>query len=261
MQKSFSVVVPVHNALPLTLACLASLRSQKKIKEIVIIDDGSDREVGEVLKGMEGISVYHNAGAEGFIASVNRGVKKSNEDYLLILNSDTVAQPNAVEQLAESLDQGYAMAGARLVFPPTYPYPQMRLTIQHYAIGFNVMGIPYHPYMNYPGDEPCVMIKRDVNAVTGAALAITREWWDKMGGLDTKYGVGVFDDADLCLSVRKAGGHIQANPNAVFYHWQHGSQDPNGGWFNANNINTNLSILMAKHGKPVCDDSIYFRMS
>lgn len=254
IKPNVDVIIPVHNQLGMVIACVESLKAQPRIGKVVIIDDNSSPDESAVLKTL-GTSYYHNIGSSGFVKSCRRGVSKTDSPYFLLLNSDTIAFPNAIEKIAESLDEGYAIVGSRLIFPPKHPQQH---TIQHAGVGFSVQGVPYHPFMGLPQDEPCVLVKREVNAVTGAAMAFRREWWDKVGGFDKKF-YATYEDVEICLSIKRAGGSILYNPDATFYHWQHGSQTNELNWFTQENLTNHLGMLMLKHGKQKPDDHLFYR--
>ena len=120
MKPVVDAIIPVYSKIPLLMRCLNSLKDQVRLGKVVIIDDASpdaDRDVLNTLKS-DVVSVYRNDGNSGFIKSVNRGVKKTDAPYILILNSDTEAIHNhCIERMAENLDAGAAICGALLIYP------------------------------------------------------------------------------------------------------------------------------------------------
>src|SRR3989304_1847093 len=195
MSKFISVIIPAHNQIGLLLKCLEHLRSASRVGEVVVVDDGSEPDQAQAMDNIGGGRVFHNDGSSGFVKSCNRGAKKSEHPYILLLNSDAFAVGDPISAMAANLDAGYAICGARLLFARGSRYGQEG-TVQHAGVGFNKFGVPVHPFMYLPGDEPCAMVWRSVNAVTGAAFMIKREIWDKIGGFSTSYGRGVFEDVD-----------------------------------------------------------------
>ena len=53
-----------------------------------------------------------------------------------------------------------------------------------------------------------------------AALLAQRAAFDAAGGFCTDYIVGDFEDSDLCLKLRAAGGEIAYEPGAELYHFE-----------------------------------------
>ena len=261
MKPVVDAIIPVYSKIPLLMRCLNSLKDQVRLGKVVIIDDASpdaDRDVLNTLKS-DVVSVYRNDGNSGFIKSVNRGVKKTDAPYILILNSDTEAIHNhCVERMAENLDDGAAICGALLIYPKDDPYRPER--IQHAGIYFDTSGFGNHLLAGLPYDVPMAQTRRRVPAVTGACLMVKRTWWEKAGGFDRHLEPAVFEDVDLCLTVDKMGGEIIYEPKSVWYHAEHGSQGQNGiNWFTQDNIHKNFAYLLAKHGKIEPSDKYWFK--
>ncbi len=250
-----SVIIPAHNKPNFVIPCIRSLNNQERLSEIILIDDASNKDISEIFSSLANIKYYRNTKSTGFIRSVHRGVKKSSGDYLMILNSDTVMRSNALQFMAQEMDKNCAIVGPRVLFHPDSNTGAGE-TVQCIGVGINVNGIPYHPYMNLPGDSPAVMTPRHVNAVTGAAIMIKREWWDKMRGFDFKFGRGVYEDVDFCWRARKAGGDIRTVPAAVVHHIVHGSQSASNNFYTEHD--KNLTALFARHGHMPCDDGVWY---
>lgn len=53
----------------------------------------------------------------------------------------------------------------------------------------------------------------------GFALLIKRFIWDDIGGLDENYGIGNFEDDDICLNILKRGYHLCFCPDAFIFHF------------------------------------------
>lgn len=256
--SNVSIVIPVHGRSNLVLRLVDSLRDQVRLGEIIIVDDRSPDADTDVLKTIEDVKYFWNRGNEGFIKSVGRGVNKAENDYILILNSDTEAYHNhCLEYMAENLDDGAAVCGALLLYPKNDP--RRAETIQHCGVTFQTNGFPVHILSGWPKDTPAASVRRVVPAVTGACFMTTRKWWDKLGGFDSKLGNGVLEDVDYCIRTRKLGGEIIYDPKSVWTHYEHASQDMNGGWFTQESIHRNFSYIVMKHGKQDATDHFWFK--
>jgi len=257
-QSQVSIVIPVHGRSNLVLRLLNSLKGMKRVSEIVVIDDASPEQDREVLKTLTGVRYFRNDGSAGFIKSVNRAVKKTESPYVLILNSDTEAyHDRCVENMAHNLDDGAAVCGAMLLYPKTDPYRAERIQHAGVAIGFD--GFPYHILSNMHAKTPAAQIRRSVTAVTGGCFMVNRDWWNKAGSFDPKFGNGVFEDVSFCLTVKGMGGEIIYEPESTWTHHEHASQGQNGNWFSKDNIHRNFQYLLLKHGEIKSDDKIWYR--
>ncbi len=68
---------------------------------------------------------------------------------------------------------------------------------------------------------------KEVDHAVGCNFSADRAWLEKMGGFDERFGKGaaLYEEADFCLRVRRAGGRIQFNGKARLNHLA----DPTGG--------------------------------
>ena len=57
-----------------------------------------------------------------------------------------------------------------------------------------------------------------MRAITGACLAMRRVDFDRVGGWDTSYLIGYFEDSDLCLKLQAAGLDVAYLPTVQLTH-------------------------------------------
>lgn len=154
----------------------------------------------------------------GFSGANNLGASQASGEYLLFLNSDAFPRETGwVESLMMTL-QSQPELGAitpRLLFADG--------GIQHAGMTFlrrEELGIwvNHHPYMGLdPALDPHQALAT-VPAVTGACMMLRRRDFDAVGGWDTGYLIGDFEDSDLCLKLRAAGFTIGYLPTVELTH-------------------------------------------
>ena len=162
---SVTVIVPLFNRWDMTEGCLAALEETAPGVQVVTVDNGSSDETAAYDV------TIRNPRNRGFAVACNQGARAATGDTLIFLNNDTEPQVGWLEGL-----QGCAgIAGPHLVYPSG-------LT-QSAGIGVDFSQPPGGEAFNLTEVGP----GREVDAVTGACLAVSRECWGAVGGFDTGY--------------------------------------------------------------------------
>ncbi len=220
------VVIVSADMAEMTLACVAKL-SDPESARVVVVDNAFDPEAGgerETLR--ERATVVPLDRPHGFAAANNRGVDAGRAPYVLLLNSDVLAEPAAVRTLRAALDDDpdAVAAGGRLVDPDTLatqqeyrprPFP----TLLNFAV--IMLGVeerwPENPVSRrYHGAEVDDTRVQAVAQPAAAALMVRRGELDAVGGLDERFWFW-FEDSDLLLRLG-ARGRVLYVPAAVFRH-------------------------------------------
>src|SRR4051812_21079953 len=204
-----SIVIVAWGKRPVTEQCLASLERALGDElgtryELVLVDNASPDDTAELFARWEDrATVVYMERNENFAGGCNAGAPAASGEGLIFLNNDTEVPAGALEVVAEQArEPGVGAVGARLVYPNG--------TIQHGGVvwyeecGFT---LPYHLFHHSPGDMAAAGAVYDLDAVTGACLAIPRELFFEVGGFDDAYINGL-EDIDLCIKVRVAGRRI-----------------------------------------------------
>ncbi|UDM53338.1 glycosyltransferase family 2 protein [Cupriavidus sp. MP-37] len=154
----------------------------------------------------------------GFSGANNLGVTYATATQLIFLNSDAFPQrPGWAQQLCDVLDSrpDIGAVGPRLVFADG--------SIQHAGMEFlrrEELGVwtNHHAQM---GLDPVLDPRRELSivpSVTGACVAIRSVDLERIGGWDTGYLIGDFEDSDLCLKLRDQGLDIAYLPSVQLTH-------------------------------------------
>ncbi len=155
------------------------------------------------------VHVEHDKDRTGFAATCNRGVAATDGELIVLLNDDTVPQPGWLHPL-QTTARDDRMVGGLLAYPDG--------RIQHSGVFFRRRGGVLEAY-----NRRAVAQSGEVPAVTAACVAITRKRWDELDGFDESY-VNGYEDVDLCLRHREAGGHVWFAAESVVAHLE--SQSP-----------------------------------
>ena len=90
-----AIVIVSYNRLDMLEQCLAAIRNNTKYPyELVLVDNGSDRETRTFIRGQEDRGdvrcIFRTANNEGFARGYNTGLALVDNEYLVVLNNDTI---------------------------------------------------------------------------------------------------------------------------------------------------------------------------
>jgi GT2 family glycosyltransferase len=213
-EPQVSVVIPVYNGFAYTLACLRALAEHppQAPVEIIVVDDGSSDATTTALPQITGLRYHRRAGNDGFIAACNDGAALAGSEFLVFLNNDTVPQSGWLDTLLQTfwLQQNAGLVGAQLLYPDGRLQDAGGfLTRDGHAESYGRFDTPDHPHYSY---------LRDTDYASGAALAIPRALFARLGGFDARYAPAYYEDTDLAFAVRAAGLRVLYQPAARVVH-------------------------------------------
>ncbi len=201
---SLSVIVLMHNNVPMTRNCLESLsRAVATVEhEVILVDNASTddtRALSECADWFQRFRILRNDDNTPFSRRTTAGCAEASGRWLLFLNNDVIVGRESVERLLAPLreDEGIGITGAKLLFPG-------ETVVQHAGIGQMLWGYPTNYGVGASPSDERVNRRCERFALTGAMLCLAREVFDRVGGFDERYIWGV-EDIDLCLKIRAAG--------------------------------------------------------
>jgi N-acetylglucosaminyl-diphospho-decaprenol L-rhamnosyltransferase len=221
-----SVVIVSYNTCDLLLACIASLRHDPAIAEIIVVDNAShDGTPGALRATHADVRLIASPENRGFAWAANRGAEAAGHRYLLLLNPDAVARAPVAAILRDAADAhptfgvfGGKMldADGRMSRTSCFELPSLWSYIT-FATGLST-ALSNSPRANpealpgWDGSNP-----RPVGFVSGGLLLVSLQLWRELGGLDETYFL-YGEDADFGLRCHQAGVRAMAVPEAVVVH-------------------------------------------
>ncbi|MBU1777816.1 MAG: glycosyltransferase [Gammaproteobacteria bacterium] len=217
VQPDVSIVIPVYNQLPFTLACIHSVLSSRTnySYEIIVADDRStDRTTDIFSQGVGRIRHVLGEQNQGFIRNCNNAAKHARGRYLVLLNNDTIVLPGWLDELIGTLDTDpdIGLVGSKLL------YPDGRLQESGGIIFGDGSGWNYGRMDDPRKPQYCYM--RDADYVSGASIALRTEFWNDVGGFDERYSVAYYEDTDMAFRVRQAGLRVVVQPLSQLLHFE-----------------------------------------
>jgi len=211
-----SIVIPTFNTAQMTLRCCrAVLASLPPESEVIIADDGSTDGTAELLtREAPSVQIVRLETNRGFAPIANRGVAASRGKIILLLNSDAIVDVEALQafEAAFDADPKLGVAGARLLNPDGSPQWSGGATpTLAWMIGV-VSGAGHLARLVRRSRS-----KRDVDWVSGAAMAFRREVWVNAGPLDERFRF-YCQDIEFCLRARDAGWRVAIVDEASVVH-------------------------------------------
>lgn len=212
-----SVVLVVHNQLPLTRACLESLRPAVLPFELCVVDNASSDGTEAFFShwaGPEPLRYHRNPENVGLIRALNQGARLAGGHRLCFLHNDTVMrEPRWLERLAGAVDGPGRVGLAGL-------YGVRRLRRDGRYVGRSIVhALEGQATLRAPVTE--------VAAVDGVCLFLPRAILEAVGGFDEGYGFFHGYDRDLSFAVREAGWRC-AVVDAPFLHRGGGTRTGEG---------------------------------
>jgi GT2 family glycosyltransferase len=231
-----SVVIPTRDRAAMLAECVDGLMTRTSLGgpddamsaelEVVLVDnDSGEPDALALLSRLsedERVRVVPGPGEFNFSRLVNAGVAAATGEVCVLLNNDvTVLHEDwLLELVAHAVRPDVGAVGALLEHADG--------RVQHAGVLVGVNGTAEHAFREWPLDSAGYLAllrsTRQVSAVTAACLAIRREVYLRIGGLDERYLPVELNDVDLCLRVHEQGLRVVWTPFARLAHHEGGTR-------------------------------------
>ncbi len=215
-----SVIIVNWNTCDLLRRCLAALTGTGSLRlkiEMFVIDNAStDGSAEMVACEFPYVRLIRNTANLGFARANNQGLRLSRGRYVLLLNSDALASPEALAHLVHFMDEhpDAGICGPRLVRPDGTP--QVYAFGGDPTLGYLLMRGVKRLFRVYMHDWATSVIQ-EVDWVSGACLMARRQAVGQVGLLDEEMFM-YFEDNDWCLRMRQAGWRVYHVPEVSVVH-------------------------------------------
>jgi O-antigen biosynthesis protein len=216
VSKKVSIIIPNYNGQNFLGDCIDSIHQidfERKNYEIIVVDNASsDTSCDFILSAYPDVRLIPAERNLGFAGGCNLGIKNSSGEYIVLLNNDTVVDPNWLKELVAvaDRDQDVAIVGSKLLFKQN---PHVIQNAGSYLTSRGDGG----DIGSYQPDEGQYNTTREVMAVCGASMLIKRSLIEKIGALDEDF-FAYYEEIDLCYRTRLYGKKIIFAPRSIVYH-------------------------------------------
>lgn len=218
MNPKVSIIVLNWNGCRDTIECLESLRKVTYPNyEVIVVDNGSTDGSEKVIKErFPDILVLQTGENTGYAKGNNFGIRhalKNGADYVLLLNNDTVVDPEFVIELvkvAES-DKSIGILSSKIYFYD-------RATTLWFAGGKFSLRTGWSKHIGYGKKDTGQFNEiREIDRACGCAMMVTRKLCEEMGLMDEDYFC-YCEETDWSLRAKKMGYKIVYVPSSKVWH-------------------------------------------
>jgi len=195
-----SVIVPAYNEEKGIAATIESLLRSRHPVEIIVVDDGSTDQTARIAAryARYGVRVITQLNA-GKPAALNTGIAQARREILVLLDGDTVFEPDAVGRLVQAMADpsvgavsGNAKVGNRKGLLGRWQHIE-------YVVGFNL-------------DRRLYDLAGCMPTVPGAIGAFRRAALAQAGGVSDDT---LAEDTDLTMAILRGGWRVRYAPDAI----------------------------------------------
>lgn len=245
-----AIVIVTYNQIEFTKRCIDGIVKNTTIPyRIIIVDNASRDNTRNYLHTLQGTEIILNNINYGFPAACNQGIRGVHDEYVLILNNDTIVTEGWLERLIEvaESDPQIGLVGpisnevSGLQKDENAKYNSIE-EMHSYAAG--VAEKNKDEILNFPRIAfLCTLIKKEVI--------------EKIGGLDERFSPGNYEDDDFCLRAQLAGYKTVIAKDVFIHHFGSKSFKANGLDAYKKRLEINKQIFIEKWG--VTPDELWLK--
>jgi len=230
MKIKLSVIILNYNTSGLLKACLSAVLESNGFEgrnmEVIVVDNNSsDGSAEMVRKEFPEVKLIRNKKNLGFSAGNNAGIKNARGKFLLLLNTDTSVEPDALITILKVMENDRSIGAATCLLQTAdgkidpashrgFPTPWNALS---YFLGLEKLFPKIRFFGGYHQGWKNLKVPHEVDCISAAFMMVSGEVIDKVGLLDERFFM-YGEDIDWCLRIKEAGFKIFFYPGVKTLH-------------------------------------------
>jgi N-acetylglucosaminyl-diphospho-decaprenol L-rhamnosyltransferase len=226
-----SIVIVNYNTGNHLNNCLEAIYKTNGILDygnIVVYDNNShDKSLIRAKNNFPNVKYIGSHTNLGFASAVNKAVKNSDGEYILLLNPDVVVFPGVIDLMLRFMDNAprCGILGGEILSPSGYRQPTCRRFPNYFNVVFGRRSLARrlfpdnsfskrYLYLNLDSNEP-----QKVDFVEGSLMMIRRKALEDVAFFDEHFFL-YLEDADICYRMRKKGWETWWLPRTYAIHYR-----------------------------------------
>ncbi len=225
---NLSVVIVSYNTRGVLQNCLDSVFDTIKDElsvEVTVVDNASDDGSVQIVRSrFPQVAVIQNSRNVGFGAANNQAIKTAKDEYVLLLNPDTIVLDRAIQKTVHFMEQHPEadIVGCKLLNLDGSLQPSCRSFPSIANCFFETLFL----YKLFPKNKvigryhmTCFSYNKvaEVDMVAGSFMMIKRAVFQYVGGFDEDFFL-YSEETDLCLRAKRQGYNVLFFPHASVIH-------------------------------------------
>jgi len=202
-----SVVIPNYNGWHLLKKNLPAVLAAKPMEVVVVDDASTDGSVKFLKNEYPQVKIVRHRKNQRFAMACNSGVRAAQEKVVVLLNNDVVPEAGFLKPLLEHFKEASVFAvGCR------------EREVQDgrvFYVGRGLANFERGLWVHWRAED---QNKQDTFWASGGSMAVSREKWLELGGMDKLFWPAYWEDIDLSYRARQRGWKILFEPKAVVDH-------------------------------------------
>ena len=211
MAQKVSIIIPNYNGQELLLRNLPNVIKYSTDNEIIVVDDSStDNSVKIIHKNFKNIKVIRLKKNVGFSGAVNIGIKNSNYNFVVLLNSDVSPRQNYLKIALNHFKNNKSKKLFAVGFLD-YSHENEKIILKGRGRAYFKKGFILH--------APAKIERGETFWVSGGSGLFDKKKIIELGGFDQIFKPFYWEDIDICFRASRQGYFSIFEPLSIVDHY------------------------------------------